>query len=174
MKILIGALIMIVISTVIFAASRFILYEPQTQSSTISKPTFSTSPLISLPYSAYFAVFTNGTFRLFNDPKYHHQSDYVYITNENVNKVTATIAGVTWQDFFNTLPMQLTNDCLTTGTAQKFCSNESSELKFILNGIQNQNALSEVIIPNSKLLISFGLKNKNVDNELEKLTEISR
>jgi hypothetical protein len=34
-------------------------------------------------------------------------------------------AGVIWSDFFKTLPMELTKDCLITGTKQTFCIGET-------------------------------------------------
>src|SRR3990172_12305992 len=54
---------------------------------------------------ASFAIFTNGTFRIFTDPKYHNLSDDVYIESTNPNIVLIQREGITWNDFFKTLPM---------------------------------------------------------------------
>lgn len=64
--------------------------------------------------------------------------------------------GATWSNFFQTLPMKLTKDCLTTGTAQTFCTGEGGTLQFYLNGQKNTNALDEEIRDGNKLLVTFG------------------
>src|SRR3990172_6251669 len=54
---------------------------------------------------AAFAIFTNGTFRIFTDPRYHNLSSDVYIESTNPNIVLIQREGITWNDFFKTLPM---------------------------------------------------------------------
>lgn len=105
---------------------------------------------------ASFAIFTNGTFRIFTDPKYHHLSSDVYLRPEEPNVIYVKKLGVTWDDFFKTLPMSLTPDCLTTGTGQTFCSSSTQQLKFYLNGQPDQAALEKVIEDSDSLLVSYG------------------
>lgn len=105
---------------------------------------------------ASFAIFTNGTFRIFTASMYHNLSQDAYIEASNPNIVLVKKAGTTWNDFFLTLPFKLTSECLTTGTNETFCTGNSGTLKFYVNGEQNNNALSQEIKAGDKLLVTFG------------------
>lgn len=106
---------------------------------------------------ASFAIFTNGTFRIFTDPRYHKQSSDVYVENSaSPNTIIVEKEGITWGDFFKTLPMSLTDECLITGTKQTFCTGEGGTLGFYINGNRVNNALGMEISDGDKLLVSFG------------------
>jgi len=109
-------------------------------------------------YRASFIIFTNGAVRDFSEPKYHNQSEDVYITSENPTEVIVKRKGAKWQDFFKTLPspMKVSKDCLTTGNGQVFCTNENNSLKFFLNGERDDDLLSKEIKNGDKALISYG------------------
>lgn len=109
--------------------------------------------------TASFAIFTNGTRRDFTDPTYHNRSGDLYIDATSPNTIQVREAGRVWGDFFNTLPMQLTAGCLTTGTGQIFCSNTTHTLKFFINGKEDPGALEHEIHDGDSLLISYGPKN---------------
>jgi hypothetical protein len=113
--------------------------------------------IASLPYTASFSITTQGTKRIFTDTKYHQQSTEVFISSNDPSKVTVTKNNITWQNFFDTLPspMKLTPDCLTTGTGQVFCSNNTSQLYFTINGVSDPNALEKIIQPNDILDITY-------------------
>lgn len=120
---------------------------------------------------ASFAIFTNNTFRIFTDPKYHNQSNDVYM--EEANIVTVKKKGITWNDFFKTLPMKLTKDCLTTGTGQVFCTNDSQALKFYINGEMDTLALDKEIKEKDKLLVTYGNKSyEEIEKELQQIPTI--
>lgn len=105
---------------------------------------------------ASFAIFTNGTFRVFTASMYHNLSDNVYIEASNPNIVKVKKAGTTWDNFFSTLPFKLTHDCLTTGTKETFCNGSNGTLKFYLNGERKERVLDQEIRSGDKLLISYG------------------
>lgn len=107
-------------------------------------------------FSASFAIFTEGTFRIFSDQMYHNLSNDAYIEPSNPNIVRVKKDMTTWDDFFKTLPFKLSKDCLITGIGQTFCTGERGTLKFYLNGIENKNALSQIINSGDQLLVSFG------------------
>lgn len=104
---------------------------------------------------ATFKIVTNGTVRIFTDKKYHNLSPEVYITSKDPEVIYIKKQNIKWSDFFATLPMKLTKDCLTTGTGQIFCTNSEKSLKFYINGIENKNALDEVINTNDYLLVEY-------------------
>ena len=79
-------------------------------------------------YIGAFAIFTNGTFRVFTAAMYHNLSEDVFVQADNPNIVRVKKSGTTWDDFFKTLPFKLTKECLTTGTKETFCK-EFSEYK---------------------------------------------
>jgi len=105
---------------------------------------------------ASFVIFTNGTFRVFSAAMYHNLSDDIYIESNAPNIVKVKKAGITWNDFFSTLPFGLTHDCLTTGTKETFCTGGKGELKFYLNGERKESVLDQEIQNNDKLLVTFG------------------
>ena len=111
-------------------------------------------------FEASFAIFTNGLFRDFSASMYHNLSPHAYIQSGEPNKVQVRKKGVTWNDFFKTLPFKLTKECLTTGLGETFCTGQGGSLKFYLNGERNDNVLDEVIHSGDSILISFGNENE--------------
>ena len=106
-------------------------------------------------YTATFEIYTNGTKRIFTDSRYHNLNDSVFLTAESPTTIQIKDENTTWKYFFDTLPMELTKECLTTGTKQIFCSNEKQKLRFYVNGIENENILDSIIRPNDHLKIEY-------------------
>lgn len=119
---------------------------------------------------ASFAIFTNGTFRIFTDSMYHNLSEDAYIDSKNPNIIQVKISETTWGDFFKTLPFELNRNCLTTGTGQKFCDGQNGKLRFFINGKEDPEALGKVINHEDKLLVTFGSESESqIKNQLEKI-----
>ena len=124
-------------------------------------------------YSAGFAIFTNGTFRVFTASMYHNLSPDVFIESSNPNIVRVKKAGLTWNDFFKTLPFKLTKDCLTTGTKETFCTNNAGTLRFYLNGKIDPKALDREITVDDKFLATYGNENENqIQKQLQQIPTI--
>lgn len=124
-------------------------------------------------FTASFGIYTNGTFRVFTASMYHNLSKDVFIKADNPNRVYVKKAGVTWDDFFKTLPMKLTKDCLTTGTRQTFCTDNNGRLRFYLNGKEDNNALGKQIENGDRLLISYGNENEDqIQKQLQKIPSL--
>ena len=128
----------------------------QVQQQNISTDFVTTSQSQTVDKQASFAIFTNNTFRVFTASMYHNLSSDVYIESSNPNVIHIKKAGVTWNDFFSTLPFKLTNDCLTTGTKETFCTGNKGVLKFYLNGEKKEKVLGEEIQNRDKLLVTYG------------------
>jgi hypothetical protein len=111
-------------------------------------------------YEARFAIYTNGTKRIFTNSMYHNLSKDVYIEASDPSIVHVKKDGVIWMDFFMTLPLKLDKDCLTTGTKETFCSTPKATLKFYLNGVRNDKFLFEKIKDGDLALISYGMENE--------------
>lgn len=131
---------------------------PQSSSLSNNQPVATTEDLVTptTDIKASFAIFTNGTFRIFTASMYHNLSEDAYIESSNPNTVHVKKTGLTWNDFFSTLPFKLTSKCLTTGTKETFCTGNGGSLKFYINGEQNNNALGMEINEDDKLLVTFG------------------
>lgn len=154
---------LIVLALVFLAAAIFIFYK-QPRSMELStrmtdimnqyKPSTPT-PTEIVDFTAEFSIVTNGTTRIFTDLRYHNLNKDVFIASSSPSTVNVKRAGVTWGDFFETLPMKLTKECLTTGTGQVFCTNQTSKLSFYINNIENPDALVYVIKPGDVLFVEY-------------------
>ncbi len=105
--------------------------------------------------TASFTIVTGSITRNFSAKMYHNLSPDVYIESPNPPVVHVKKKGITWNDFFKTLPMQLTKDCLTTGTKETFCTGENGTLRFYLNNIEDKDLLDREIKEGDKVLIQF-------------------
>lgn len=170
-----------VIPVVLFAVLLVSRSQPTTEPPPIASsgsPKLSTDTTDVTPqpadFTAAFAIYTNGTFRVFTASMYHNRSPDVYIETANPNLVRVKKSGVTWQEFFDTLPFKLTPDCLTTGTGETFCTSEVNQLAFYLNGVNTSDALSREIKPRDQLLVHYGKEDiEIVQQELEKLKSLT-
>lgn len=107
------------------------------------------------PFTAEFKVITDGLTRDFTNTRYHKKSPDVYIEAVKPNIVHVQKENITWGDFFKTLPVQLTDYCLTTGTSQVFCTGNTGELRFYLNEIETPKALEMRISPGDSLIVEY-------------------
>jgi hypothetical protein len=152
--------ILLSITGFIFVQNKQIV--PQTSSSKKITPSKLTEPSVNpiTDIQASFAIFTNGTFRIFTAAMYHYLSQDVYIEVSNPNRVQVKKSGTTWNDFFLTLPFKLTSDCLITGTNETYCSGSLGALQFFINGVKYDNALDQEIKDGDKLLVTFGTESE--------------
>ena len=125
-------------------------------------------------FTASFAIFTQGTFRVFTAAMYHNQDENKYIESSNPNIIHVKKSNVTWDDFFKTLPFSLKKDCLVTGTGQTFCTNSNEKLGFYINGVNLPDALDQQINPGDQLLVSYGDQEpKVIQNQFRKIPTFS-
>lgn len=156
----------------LFVGWYFVFSPQQSQQSPqmSSSPTPIPSVTQTVNKQATFAIFTNGTLRIFTDERYHNKSENVYIEVSNPYIIHVKKPGITWGDFFATLPMKVTSTCLTTGTGQEFCNKETHSLKFYINNTEVSAALSREIQSQDKLLISYGPKSDPaIQNQLQQV-----
>lgn len=147
--------------------------KPAVETKSLENPTITTSSS-KVNYSAGFAIFTNKTFRIFTAAMYHNLSNDVYIQADNPNIVYVKKNDITWNDFFNTLPLKLTKDCLVTGTKQTFCTNANGKLRFYINGKEDTNALDRYIKNKDQLLVTYGNENDvQIKQQLQQIPDIN-
>ncbi|MBI2039920.1 hypothetical protein HYT18_02510 [Candidatus Microgenomates bacterium] len=143
------AVFAVLVASIIYL-NRSKIPQPATQ---ISTPTPVLEEKVNI--KATFTIITGNITRSFRAEKYHNQSPNVYIQNPDPSVVYVTKKGIRWSDFFNTLPMKLTKECLTTGDGETFCDGKDGSLKFYLNDIETPNLLEEQIKEVDKALIKF-------------------
>ncbi len=120
-----------------------------------SQPSPSPSPQQEINIKASFTIITDNITRSFINPKYHNKSPDVFITSDNPTVINVKKPGITWSNFFDTLPMKLTKDCLITGDGERLCDTENGSLRFYLNNIEDMNLLDKEIQNNNQALIKF-------------------
>lgn len=144
---------------IIFLISSFIFFnKSQTAKTTtpIPSPISQQSPIPTpTNITASFTIITDSITRSFKAEKYHNQSQDVYIENPEPSIIFVKKAGITWDDFFKTLPMKLTKDCLTTGDGENLCNDKNGSLKFFLNDIETPNLLDKSIKQDDKIIIKY-------------------
>lgn len=107
---------------------------------------------------ASFAVITDGGSRKFSAPMYHNLSPDVYLEARYPNVIHIMKDGITWRQFFATLPMKVSETCLTTGTDETFCTNANGTITFYLNKQKVINVLDKVIQDGDELSITYKAK----------------
>ncbi len=168
------ALLAVGLAVFLFVSFGFFLSTRKTEvtPSPSATPIASVSEDIKVDIKASFAIFTNGTLRIFTDPKYHNLSADVFIQSTNPNVVQVKKIGITWDDFFKTLPMSLKKECLITGTKQTFCTADDGRLRFFLNGVEDKDALDKPIANGDKLLVTFGKESDvQIDQQMTRVPD---
>lgn len=127
--------------------------EPAKSSSPPSVTPVSEAQIVDI--KASFQIITQGIVRSFKNPKYHLKSPDVYLSADDPTLVHVKKTRVTWDDFFKTLPVKLTKDCLTTGDGETFCTGQGGTLRFYLNDQEDPNLLDKEIKDDDKALIEF-------------------
>jgi hypothetical protein len=159
----IGIVSLLIITVLLTIAAFFMMGNAtqniQTKNNIAEKPPVQQNT--NTPFTANFAIYTNGTKRDFTAPKYHNRSQDAYISAENSEKIIVNKKGTTWQEFFDSLPapFMITSTCLTTGTGQNFCTSSTKTLAFYVNKTPNPHILLDEIQPNDSLVIIYGDKN---------------
>ena len=118
-------------------------------------PSPSTSIQTETDLKASFTIITDAITRNFTNPKYHNQSEEVFITKDNPSVIFVKKSGITYGDFFATLPMKLSKECLITGDGERLCNKENGTLQFFLNEKEDQDLLDKEIKEGDKALIKF-------------------
>lgn len=145
--------ISIVIILILIAA--FLLFnKPQTLKTSVQTPT-PTQEIREINIKASFTIVTGNITRSFIAEKYHNQSPDVYIENPDPSVIHVKKIGITWDDFFKTLPMMLTKDCLITGDGETLCNEKGGTLIFYLNDVETPDLLDNEIKDGDKALINF-------------------
>lgn len=81
--------------------------------------------------------------------------------------------GVTLGYFFKTLKIDFTKDCLVLDTGERYCNNDTNELKFRVNGKPNDSLGNYEFSDLDRILISYGPKTENIGTQLSSVTDMA-
>lgn len=140
---------------VIAGAVGFLIFQGKSSTPTLVSSPQEAEEALPVSFEASFEIYTYGTKRIFSDSKYHNKSGDVYLEASDPSIIHVRSAKITWGDFFETLPMKLTKDCITTGTGQSFCESGGGKLGFFINDEHVQDALGAEIKPSDRLLVTY-------------------
>lgn len=143
-----------IVITFLIISGYTLFNKPQTQ----TQQTPTTSPTTQdqqVNIKATFTIITGNITRSFKAKKYHNNSPDVYIESSDPTIVHVTKSGITWDDFFKTLPMKISKDCLITGDSESLCTEKQGTLKFYLNDLETPDLLDKEIKAGDKALIKF-------------------
>lgn len=113
------------------------------------------------PYKASFLIIINGISNDFSAARFHNLSPNVFIDSDNPAVVNVMSPDVTWNDFFSSLPIGLSEKCLTTSSGQSYCDGTNGFLRFYLNEQEQDKIFETTIQPDDQLLITFGNETEN-------------
>lgn len=154
--------ILIITAFIVSGITGWYLYSNQNQSIPVGQtdtskdtPVSTNTPIVN-EFNASFEIVTNGTRRIFTAAMYHNQSSEVFIQNPDPSIIYVKKEGITWTDFFKTLPFSLTKTCLVTGTKETFCNDGNKKLMFFLNSLEMPDALDLKIQPGDVLRVVYG------------------
>lgn len=145
----------IVIISFVLVGGFLLINKTPNKSQEITNPEPNPSIQTKTDIKASFIIITDTITRNFTNPKYHNQSEEVFITKDDPSIIFVKKSGITYTDFFNTLPMKLSKDCLVTGDGETLCHKENGTLKFFLNEIEDKDLLDKEIKDGDKVRVKF-------------------
>lgn len=110
---------------------------------------------------ANFAVVVNGKAFDFSSDQFQSTEQKELNTTVHLHNKRGTLLHVhkensTWQEFFQSLGMDLTKDCFIESKTTKYCSNDSQKLSLVLNGTKLTEWENMPVRDLDRLLIAYG------------------
>jgi hypothetical protein len=124
-----------------------------------------------------FAVKINGEKLDFSQEKYQVRSQYMHVENNDGNTLHRHATGVPVGEFFNSVGMNITDNCFTLEDKTSYCSNGNSNLEFYVNGNKTNSIANYVFNEDDRILIVYGNKNAmetQQDLDALRLSEIKK
>ncbi len=126
-----------------------------------------------------FRMYLNDERIRFTDAKYqssaeqtHHATLHFHDGNDEV--IHRHADGVTLTDFFNSLGMTLTNDCVTMDTSIEYCTNDTDTLLLIVNGERVTNVTDYIFSEEDRILLYYGdATNPKIKEYVAGITDLS-
>ncbi|NIP62936.1 MAG: protein-disulfide isomerase [Nitrosopumilaceae archaeon] len=106
----------------------------------------------------------------FSLPAYQIKSSWIHFEGQDGNTIHRHATGVTLGYLFDTLNLQVDNECFIFQDGREFCTNEDYTLKFYINGQRVDGIRDYVINEGDRILISYGAETQEeIQQQLEEL-----
>jgi len=91
----------------------------------------------------------------FSGPQYQLTSEYIHFENNEGSLIHRHATGVTLGFFFETMGVQLSEDCFRY-TDGSYCTNSEHALEFYVNAVKLDKLDSYVVQQGDRIVISYG------------------
>ena len=106
----------------------------------------------------------------FSATTYQIKSSWIHFEESDGNTVHRHSSGVTLNYLFETLNIEIDEDCYIFADGRQFCTNEDYSLKYFINGDSVNSINDYVIQDDDRILISYGNeKEHQIINQLNEL-----
>ena len=106
----------------------------------------------------------------FSGPAYQIKNPYIHFEGNDGNTIHRHADNVTLGFLFETMNLQLTEECFVFSDGRSFCSNDEYLLEFYVNGEQVDSVKDFVISQNDRILVSYG--SEDIEGIHEQLGEL--
>lgn len=100
----------------------------------------------------------------FSQPKYQLSSPWIHYESGNGFLVHRHASGVTLGYFFETLGIEITEECISVRNSNRYCTNENFFLKYFINNNEVPSITDYVVLDNDEVLVIYDSQ-KEVDFE---------
>lgn len=99
-----------------------------------------------------------------------HKHEYLHLHDGNGEVLHAHAKGYTLADFFGSVGITLTDECLKLDTGEEYCANDIETLTGMVNGARVDDIAGYEFNDEDRILISFG-NERNLDAEMAAVTD---
>ena len=101
---------------------------------------------------------------------YQIKSSWIHFEESDGNTVHRHSSGVTLGYLFETLNIEINEDCYIFADGRQFCTNEDYSLKYFINGDRVNSIYNHVVQDDDRILISYGGETEvQINQQLDEL-----
>ena len=101
---------------------------------------------------------------------YQIKSSWIHFEESDGNTVHRHSSGVTLGYLFETLNIEINDDCYIFADGRQFCTNEDYSLKYFINGDSVNSIYNHVVQDDDRILISYGGETEaQINQQLDEL-----
>lgn len=92
----------------------------------------------------------------FHEVGYQVQSPWIHFENHDGTTIHRHATGVTLAYLFDSLRIELTEECYVFPNGQRFCTNEDYTLRFFIDGVEMDDIRDHIPQEGGRILITYG------------------
>jgi len=106
-------------------------------------------------------------------PAYQIKTPWIHFEGQNGDTIHRHATGVTLEYLFDSLSIQVTEDCYIFPDGRQFCTDDTYSLKFYINGEKVPSIADHVVDDNDRILVSYGSETpEEIEEQLRELNNI--